>query len=88
MEPKDTAPDTVGDNSSPADNCVAVVPSDSEYLEFVSRAFYVGTGGTITFETKGGQVVTMVVQSGQVIPIRIVRVFATGTTASDILTMW
>jgi hypothetical protein len=50
---------------------------------------FIGTGGNITITTIGGQTVTLTnLADGVFIPIQVRRVFATGTTASDILALY
>jgi hypothetical protein len=50
---------------------------------------YIGTGGNLTITTIGGQTVTLTnLADGVFIPIQVRRVFATGTTASDILALY
>lgn len=52
-------------------------------------ALYVGTGGNLAVRTAAGDDVTLVnVADGSFLPIQVVRVFATGTTAADILALW
>lgn len=50
---------------------------------------YIGTGGNITITTIGGQTVTLTnLADGVFVPIQVRRVFATGTTASNILALY
>lgn len=50
---------------------------------------YVGTGGNLRVLTAGGDdVVFAGLQNGTFLPVNVVRVFSTGTTASDILALW
>jgi len=71
----------------PATNAVAVTPNDATDLATTSRALYVGTAGNLAVTTVGGSTVTLVGVSGWV-PVRVARVLATGTTASDIVALW
>jgi hypothetical protein len=72
--------------TSPADNQVAITPSDSTDLAFVSRAIWVGGAGNIVITpTAGGSSVTYTVAAGTILPIRASRVLATGTTATQIV---
>jgi len=48
---------------------------------------YVGTSGNIKVVTAGGDEVTFVGVSG-FFPVQVVRVFATGTTATNIVALW
>ena len=75
--------------SSPAERAIAVNPSNSINLPVVSRAIYVGTGGNITVLMQGGDTVTIQnVADGTILPIRVSRVNATDTTASNIVSFW
>lgn len=50
---------------------------------------YVGTGGNIKVTTSGNDILTFVnVQDGTFFPINVLKVFATGTTASNIIALW
>lgn len=74
---------------SVCDRATAVVPSDASDLIEVSRAIYVGNGGSITVVLAGIEdaVQFVNVPSGVILPIRARRVLATGTTASAMLAM-
>ena len=75
--------------TSPGTRAAAVTPNDSADLANVSRALYIGGSGDIKVTTSGGDTVTLVgVVAGSVIPLRVARVFATDTTASDIVALW
>jgi hypothetical protein len=69
-----------------------VYPSDTETLQqnlnTSNRAtcLYVGVGGDVRVLTVGGDDVTFAgVPSGSFMPVWVIKVFATGTTASNIL---
>lgn len=50
---------------------------------------YVGTAGDVKIETQNGDEVTFEnVNSGQFMPINVVKVFSTGTTATGIIALW
>ena len=50
---------------------------------------YVGGGGNLKVLTVGGDEVTFVnIQDGSFIPIQVLRVYATGTTATNIVAIW
>lgn len=75
----------------------AVVPSNTEDIYFVGSqaekvipaVLYVGTGGNLKVRTAGGDDVTFNnIQNGSFLPINVVRVFATGTTATNIVALW
>lgn len=72
--------------SGPASHAFAVTPSDGSDLSETTRALYVGTGGALAAVMASGATVSFgSVASGTLLPIRVVRVLATGTTASAIL---
>lgn len=59
-----------------------VTPNDTANLTYPSIIF-VGTGGNVRVTTAQGDIVTFSgVVGGQVIPVQVVRVWATGTTAT------
>jgi hypothetical protein len=60
-----------------------VTPSDSTDLAVVTRALIIGTAGTLKVTRIDGTAVTLTVPTGE-LRIRVVRVWATGTTASGI----
>jgi len=75
--------------TGPADNAFAVTPSDSENLEFVARAVYVGTDGNVAVITSGGDEVTFQnLNQGSILPVRVSRVLATGTTATGLVAIY
>ncbi len=72
--------------TSPASQGEAITPSDTATLGQPTRALYVGTGGDVTVEMLGGQQLTFSgLQGGQFYPLRVVKVLATGTTASGLV---
>jgi hypothetical protein len=69
-----------------------VYPSDTETLQQNlntsnrTTCLYVGVGGDVRVLTVGGDDVTFAgVPSGSFMPVWVIKVFATGTTASNIL---
>jgi len=74
---------------SPASGAKTLIPSDSMDLSHVTRAIYVGSGGDLTVTMKeGGNATFKNMVGGTVIAIRVVRVLAAGTTATDIVGMY
>jgi hypothetical protein len=81
---KDTLPIEVSDGS--IENAVAITPNDAADLANSTIAIYVGTEGDLKVILTGGTTVTIpALAAGVWHPIRAVRIFATGTTATDIL---
>ncbi len=76
-----------------ADIAFEVTPHDSNNLtrngiEMRGCTLYVGTGGHVSVEMLGGdEVAYLNVPSGTFMPINVVRVNSTGTTASNIIAM-
>lgn len=75
-----------------------VTPSDTVNIPSVATqdgtgnngcVLYVGTGGDVRVMTASGADVTFSnIQSGQFVPVQVKKVFASGTTATDILALW
>ena len=75
--------------SSPCDNAVAITPSNTEDLTYVTRAIWVGGAGSVNVITAGGQTVLIVgVQAGTLLPLRVTRVLSSSTSATSIVGMW
>lgn len=70
----------------PATRAATVVPSDTADLSHISSALYVGVKGDVKLVTHSFETVTFVAVSG-ILPVRVRRVFASGTTASAILAL-
>ena len=85
-------PDIFEDRSSglesPAYHATDVTPSDATDLATDARALYVGTGGDVRVITSGGSTVTFRNVPIGVLPVRIRRVYAVGTTATDLVAVW
>lgn len=73
--------------TSPAGQAFAVTPSDAADLSLVTRGIYVGTTGNLRALLVGDSVpVTFVNLAGGVThPMRLRRVYATGTTATGLI---
>lgn len=75
-----------------------VTPSDSLTIPSVSSqdgsgnngcALYVGTGGDVRVTTAGGDdVIFFNLQDGSFVPVQVLKVWITGTTASNIVALW
>lgn len=72
---------------SPAARVQAVVPSDTSDLALVSRALNVAQSGSVQVTTVGGTTAQVYIAAGIPFPIRTVRVWATGTTATGIVAL-
>lgn len=74
---------------SPAEYAAAVTKSDSTDLANTARSLFVGTGGDVKVTTAGGSEVTFGgVPSGAILPVRVKRVWSTGTNAANIVAIW
>jgi hypothetical protein len=74
---------------SPATNMFEVTPNDSAELANATRAVYIGGAGDLKIKTTGGDTVTLVgVPAGSLLPLRVVQVLSTGTTATSIVGMY
>ena len=78
-----------------ANRAVAVTPSNTANISDSTEAsksgvvLYIGTGGNLKVLTAGGDEVTFTnIQDGSFLPVQVLRVFATGTTATNIVALW
>lgn len=72
---------------SPPHRAAEVTPSDTADLPHVARALYVGGAGDVRVTTVAGDTVTLAGLSGQHV-LMVLRVWATGTTATGIVAEW
>lgn len=74
----------VMDYHSPAVSAFAITPDDANDLAVVTRGIYTGAGGSICCVLVGdtSAVTFSNVPAGAILPVRIKKVLATGTTAS------
>lgn len=68
----------------PGTGSVLVTPNDGADLAFTGRSLYCATAGTVKFTCRDGTIDTWTVPAGFVIPLRIARVWATGTTVTEL----
>jgi hypothetical protein len=74
---------------SPAERAFAITGNDSADLTVTPRAIYVGGAGNVKVTTIGGDTVTFSgALAGTIIPVRVTRVFSTGTTATNLLGLY
>lgn len=68
---------------SPAQKAFSITPDDAADLATSTRAIYTGKGGTLVciLVDDGSSVTLSSLPAGQVLPLRVRRVLATGTTA-------
>ena len=70
--------------NAPLQGAFAITPDDATLLPQHTRQLRITTGGDLRVEFISGVVATIPVWSQDVIDLRVVRVFATGTTATGI----
>lgn len=81
-------------NVPPYTRAVTVVPSDSTDLDVVTRAIGGHGSGShhdivvTLMNDPGGSSVTLTVAKGEIIPVRVKRVWSTGTTATTVLALY
>jgi len=74
---------------SPAERAFAITGNDSTDLTIYPRAIYVGGAGNVKVTTLGGDTVTFSgALAGTILPVRVVRVFSTDTTATNLLGLY
>jgi hypothetical protein len=74
--------------SDPLTDGVAVTTSDATVLT-TTRAVFVGGAGNLTVVTSAGTTLTLTgVTAGTLLPLRVTKVKATGTTATNIAALW
>lgn len=78
-----------------AGRAASVTPSDTANIPSVTGVenngcvLYVGGTGTVKVLTVGGDEVTFSgVQAGTFMPVQVLRVYATGTSATNIVALW
>ena len=85
-------PDIYDDRSSglesPGYNAATITPDDGADLPTASRAIYVGTAGDLAITMVGGGTLTLKNVPAGILPLRVRRVLATGTSAADLVAVW
>lgn len=78
--PFQTTPDSV------AQQCIAITPADSDLAGGAVRAIYVGGSGNVKITDPQGNAVTFVgAVAGTILPVMAKRIWATGTTATNLI---
>lgn len=72
----------------PIHQAAAIVPNDTADLPWLTRALYVGTPGDIRVGLSNGTTVTFAGMAAGWHPLRAARVYATGTSADNIIGCW
>lgn len=77
------------ENTAPAEGAVAVTPSDSTDLTYMARALYIGGAGSVNVDVADGTTVVFAgLAAGTILPVRVKRVRATSTTATNIVALY
>ena len=73
----------------PATRAAAVTPSDTVDLPRISRSLYVGVAGDVKVDMADTDtaIVFKAVPAGTFMPVRAKRVYATGTTATNLVAL-
>ena len=71
--------------ATPVPGAAAVTPNDSTDLNEITTSIYVGTAGTLKVTMVDGSVVTYGAIAAGRHPLRVKRVWATGTSATNIV---
>lgn len=78
-----------GTITAPASRFAAITPHASNDLNFITRAVYVGvTGDIAAVDPDNNVVVFKAVPAGTILPIRVRRINAVNTTATDLVALW
>lgn len=87
---KDDFRDFADSASNPARSCAAVIPDDVNQLDIVSKALYIGTGGDLVIRSvdADADVTLRNAASGTILPMRVIAVRSTGTSAADIVALF
>jgi hypothetical protein len=77
---------TASSLSGPAFHAFAITPNDSTNFAETTRALFAGSAGNIAAVMASGAEITFAsVTAGTILPVRVNKVLASGTTARDIV---
>ncbi|MFW2541585.1 spike base protein, RCAP_Rcc01079 family [Primorskyibacter sp. 2E107] len=74
--------------TSPPFGGYAITPDDGADLPTVTRALNVGVPGTVRATLLDGSDVTLHIGAGSLFPMRATRIWATGTTAGNLVGLY
>lgn len=77
-----------GGSSSPANDAALVTPSDTVDLPAVPKGVYIATEGALRITMLSGTTLTTPTLHVGWHPLKVTRIFATGTTATGIMVAW
>ena len=72
----------------PATSVKSIVPDDDTDLDEATIALNVATDGTVRVTTVNGTVSDVFVSAGTAFPLRVLRIWASGTTATGIRALY
>jgi hypothetical protein len=79
----------LGVGSGVYDHAALISKDDANDLATVATAIFVGGAGNIKVTTYGGETLLLTgLIAGQVLPLRVTRVWSTTTTATNIVALW
>jgi hypothetical protein len=83
------APYLTADATVSARRASEVVTSNTVTYEDPTRGVYVGVGGNVKVDmVSGGTVNFLNIIAGTLLPIQVVRIYATGTTATNLVALY
>lgn len=74
--------------STPSTEVAPILPDDGTDLPHVTKALNVATAGTVHVTTEAGTDADVFVAAGVIFPLRVRRVWATGTTATGLRALY
>lgn len=77
-----------GAPDQPAIGGFAVTPSDANELPQITTRLYVSGAGTLALVMLDGSAVSLTATAGAILPLRVRKVSATGTTATGIVGLY
>lgn len=79
----------VESQSDPKSGIFSVTPNNSSDLPYTGVVLYIGTGGDVKVDASiGGTEIFKNLPDGSVLPVKVDRVYASGTTATDIIGLY
>lgn len=79
----------VENQADPKNGIFSVTPNDSTDLEYTGVVLYIGTGGDVKVDASlAGTETFKNLPDGSILPVKVDRVYASGTTATDIIGLY
>lgn len=84
----DFNPSGRADTDGPATFGFPISPSDTQFLEELTRGIWVGGAGTIILMLSSGRIVALSgAVAGSLVPVKAKKVYLTGTTATNLVAL-